>query len=228
MKKTTLIAPFDDPLALALAGEARVLGRSIAALLPGSAVAREGKPGSKKSETAPEAEQTERPIAWNPPSYVSARAAVLEACVRFGAVDEAVIVASPGPAPGLTAKPAEIEKVFHDRVLSVIWLVRELLTTFAGRAEGREPGRLILVLADRGLENREPVSAGAFGALRSFAVSLAETASDAPYDVWTVQDSCPQDDLAAHYIAKLLDAPRDRRGDRVVRFTGRGGIFNRL
>ena len=233
MKKTTLVAPYDDPLALAVAGEARLLGRSLAALLPGN-----GAPGGKRKHrseepaagSAPAGPESpaDKPIDWNPPSFVSARTAVLEAAVRYGSVDEAVLVVSIVTAPGLAAKPAEMEKFLHDRVLSFVWLSRELLSIYSTRAPGSVPGRLVLVLADRGLAPPDPVSAAAFGALSSFASSLAETTADAPYDVWAVQDSCPQDDLAAQYISRILAAPPDRRGGRVLRFTGKGGIFNRI
>ncbi len=227
MKKTTLIAPFDDPLARAVAAEARIFGRTVAPLLPGS-----GKAASDKR--APEAadagtgEPTVNPVPWNPPSYVSARAAVLEASLRFGAADEAVLVSSRTPAPGLSARPAEIEQALHDRVLGIFWLVRELLSAFKERPAEKGPGRLVLVLADRGREALGPVEAAAFGALEAFASSLAGTSGDTPYEVWSVQDSCPQDDLAAQYIAKLLEAGADRRAGRVVKFTGKGGIFNRI
>lgn len=222
MKKTTLIAPFDDPLALAAAGEARILGRSVAALLP-----RAANSGGGKAEAAA-GESRDFPISWNPPSYVSARAAVLEAAVRYGAVDEAVIVASPGPAPGLDAKPAEIEKVVHDRVLGVFWLARELIAKFSERDPSRGPGRLVFVLADRGEPLRGPIAAAAFGALESFSESLTEISQDSPYDVWTVQDSCPQDDLTAQFIARILETARDRKTNRVVKFSGKSGFFNRL
>lgn len=232
VKKTTIVAPYDDPLALAVAGEARVLGRSVAVLLPVSTPTRERKKVGRErpAEAAPEpgsAVPEERPIAWNPPSFVSARTAVLEASVRFGSVDEAVLVLSLGPAPGLTAKPSEIEKILQDRVLSFIWLVRELLTHFSARGTAGGSGRLILVLADRGQSPRDPVAAAAFGALSAFAASLAETPPDAPYDVWVVQDSCPQDDLAAQYLSRILQAPPERRPGRVLRFTGKNPLFNR-
>jgi len=152
---------------------------------------------------------------------------VLEASVRFGSVDEAVLVVSLGSTPGLAAKPAEIEKILQDRVLSMVWLVRELLTHFSARGSGGEPGRLVLVLADRGQSPRDPVAAAAFGALSSFAASLAETSPDAPYDIWVVQDSCPQDDLAAQYLSRILQAPPERRPGRVLRFTGKNPLFNR-
>lgn len=233
MKKTTIVAPYDDPLALAVAGEARVLGRSVAVLLPVSGAAREGKkvgrdrPAEAAAPAPGSSALEERPIAWNPPSFVSARTAVLEASVRFGSVDEAVLVVSLGPAPGLAAKPAEIEKILQDRVLSFIWLVRELLTYFTARGPAGGSGRLVLVLADRGQSPRDPVAAAAFGALSSFAASLAETPPDAPYDVWVVQDSCPQDDLAAQYLSRILQAPLERRPGRVLRFTGKNPLFNR-
>jgi hypothetical protein len=214
VKKTTLIAPYDDPLALAIAGEAHILGRATAAFLPGSEV----------KKTAPAEAPEDLPIAWNPPSYVSARASVLEAVVRYGALDEAVLIASPGIAPGLSAKPAELEKLFQDRVLSFFWLTREILARFSERGTGR----LVFVLADRGQSQREPAAAAVFGAIVSFASSLAETSQDAPYNIWAVQDSCPQDDLAAQYISKILSAPDDRRGGRVIKYTGKSSIFNRI
>jgi hypothetical protein len=214
VKKTTLIAPFDDPLALAIAGEARVQGRTVAALLPGT--------GARKP-AAPDAPE-DRPIFWNPPSYVSARAAVLEAVVRFGPLDEAVFVAAPVAAPGLAAKPAELERFLHERVLAAFWLARELMSHFSERRRGR----LVFVLADRGQSPREPAAAAAFGALEAFAASLTEGLQDAPYDIWTVRDSCPQDDLAAQYVSKLLDASGDRKAGHVLKYTGKVGIFNRI
>lgn len=235
MKKTTLVAPYDEPLARAVAVEARVLDRSVAALLPGFGEPREarkgrrgepaeaGDPGADLHGPAP----GETPIPWNPPSFVSARSAVLDASVRFGSVDEAVLVVSPGPAPDLTAKPAELERILQDRVFSVLWLAREILTHFSARGSAVGPGRLILVLADRGLPPRDPVGAAAFGAVSSFAAALAESAPDAPYDVWAVQDSCPQDDLAAQYIRRILEAPPERRPGRALRFTGKSTLFNR-
>lgn len=234
MKKTTLVAPYDEPLARAVAAEARVLGRSVAALLPGADAVRQARKGRREESPELEASDTdlrsaseERPIPWNPSSFVSARAAVLEASVRFGSVDEAVLVISPGSAPGLTAKPAELERILQDRVLSVLWLARELLTHFTARGSAGGPGRLIFVLADRGQLPRDPVGAAAFGAVSSFASALAESAPDAPYDIWTVQDSCPQDDLAAQYLSRILQAPPERRPGRVLRFTGRNPLFNR-
>lgn len=235
MKKTTLVAPYDEPLARAAAVEARILGRSVAALSPGSAESRTSRKGRREeaSEAEPFAASPdapspeERPIPWNPPSFVSARTAVLEASVRFGSVDEAVLVVSPGSAPELSAKPAEIERALQDRTLSIVWLVRELLTHFAARPSAAGPGRLILVLADRGQSPRDPIASASFGAISAFAASLAESAADAPYEVWAVQDSCPQDDLAAQYIRRILQAPPERRPGRVLRFTGKSSLFNR-
>lgn len=234
MKKTTLVAPYDDPLARAAAGEARLLGRAVAALLPGAGrVARKGRRGEPaEAETAEASEEGPRPaedppIPWNPPSFVSARSAVMEASVRFGSVDEAILVASPGPGTGLAAKPAEIERVLQDRALSFLWLARELLTHFTTRGSAGVPGRLVIVLADRGQPPRDPAAAAAFGAVSAFAAVLAESAPDAPYDVWTVQDSCPQDELAAQYLSRILQAPRERRPGRVLRFTGKSTLFNR-
>lgn len=236
MKKTTLVAPYDDPLARAVAVEARVLGRSVAALLPGYGDSREARKGRRGGPSEVEAAGTdlpgpapeEAPIPWNPPSFVSARSAVLDASVRFGSVDEAVLVVSPGPAPDLAAKPAELERILHDRVLSVLWLAREVLTHFTARGSAVGLGRLILVLADRGQPPRDPVGAAAFGAASAFAAALAESAPDAPYDVWAVQDSCPQDDLAAQYVRRILEAPPERRPGRILRFTGKSTLFNRL
>lgn len=235
MKKTTLVAPYDEPLARAVAVEARVLGRSVAALLPGSGDSRETRKGKRgESEEAGDRgagphghAPEEASIPWNPPSFVSARSAVLDASVRFGSVDEAVLVVSPRPAPGLAAKPSELERVLQDRVLSVLWLAREILTHFTARGSSAGPGRLILVLADRGQAPRDPVGAAAFGAVSAFAAALAESAPDAPYDVWAVQDSCPQDDLAAQYIRRILEAPPERRPGRALRFTGKNTLFNR-
>ena len=235
MKKTTLVAPYDEPLARAAAAEARVLGRSIAALTPGSVDTRTGRKDRREEpaevESPGEDSKTgfleETPIIWNPPSFVSARTAVLEASVRFGSVDEAVLVVPPGSAQTLAAKPAEIERILQERTLSIVWLVRELLMHFSARPAGSGPGRLILILADRGQPPRDPVSAASFGALSSLAAALAESAQDAPYEVWAVQDSCPQDDLAAQYIRRILQAPPERRPGRMLRFTGKSSLFNR-
>ncbi len=236
MKKTTLVAPYDDPLARAAAGEARALGRTVAALLPGTGESRGGKKGrrgepSEAGDAEAPAESPrpaeDPPILWNPPSFVSARSAVLEASVRFGSVDEAILVASPGTGTGLAAKPAEIERILQDRALSFLWLARELLTHFAARGSGGGPGRLVIVLADRGQPPRDPAAAAAFGAVSAFAAALAESAPDAPYDVWAVQDSCPQDDLAAQYLSRILQAPPERRPGRILRFTGKSTLFNR-
>ncbi|HSV56159.1 MAG TPA: hypothetical protein VLH39_03515 [Magnetospirillaceae bacterium] len=232
MGKTTIVAPADDPLSLAVAAEARALGRSVASFLPASAgLQSPGKrpepPRNSRPVDGTEA-PAEQPLSWNPASYVSARAAVLEASVRYGCVDEAVIVAVPEAAPGLGARPAEIERLIHGRFLSVVWLVREILAAFSARDSGRGPGRLVMVLADRGQPPRDPLGAAAFAALSAFAVSLARTSTDTPYDIWVLEDSCPQDDLAAQYVSRILQAPADRKGGRSLRFTGKGGIFSRI
>lgn len=214
MKKTTLVAPFDEPLARAVAGETRLTGRSVAALLP----------QSKKADSPSPDAPAERPIPWNPSSYVSARSAVMETIVRFGGLDEAVFIASPGPAPDIAGKAVDIERLVQERVLGTLWLVREILSKLSSQGSGR----FIFVLAHRDQGIHSPVMAAAFGALEAFALSLVETTVDSPYEIWTLQNTCPQDDITAQYIRRILDSSSDRRGSRVIKFSGKTGIFNRV
>lgn len=233
MKKTTLALPAADARAAALASLAAETGRLAATLRvpgPGGAVgslagdepadAGIGAPGGLVAS-----------IPWNPLSFASARAALVEAETALGGrLDEVVVFADPPPGPiGLAeARPAEIERTALEWAAGYAQLLREALRRLAERGGGTVA--LVLTEADRG-----PLGSMAAGALaglaEALAAGMAAGSSGAPGGAAAVRFVAVRDesglpDAAARHALRLLDEP-PRDPGKVQRFTGRAGLFGR-
>lgn len=237
MKKTTLALPSTDSRAAALASLAAETGR-LAATLRLSATGSSG--GSRADDEPAEAEigapsDAVAAIPWNPLSFASARAALVEAETALGGrLDEVVVFADPPPGPiGLAeARPAEIERTALEWAAGYAQLLREALRRLAERDGGTVA--LVLTEADRG-----PLGAMAAGALAGLAEALAAgmaagssgaqgggSGGAAAVRFIAVRDESGLPDAAARHALRLLDEP-PRDPGKVQRFTGRAGLFGR-
>ncbi len=195
----------------AFLAEARVSGRTTATL----AVA-----GSDAAESA-DAAETAGSVPWNPLSFASARAALVEAeTLLGGSIHELVIIADP---PADTQGIAGLSpKAIEGAVL--VWAAghAELLREAVKRFSERGGGSIILVVVHA---NRGPLGAMAAGALLGLAEGMLSVGcGDVRFTA--VRDESDQPDLLARQLVKLLDEPPKESG-RIQRFGGRTGIFGR-
>jgi hypothetical protein len=211
VKKTTLAVPASSSRVGAFLVEARVSGRTTATL----SVA-----GSDATETA-ETSGTADSVPWNPLSFASARAALVEAeTLLGGSIDELLVIADP-PADtlgiaGLT--PKAIEGAVLEWAAGHAELLREAVKRFSERGGGA----IILVIVHA---NRGPLGAMSAGALIGLAEGILSTGSG---DVrfMALRDESDQPDMLARQLVNMLDEP-PRESGRIQRFGGRTGIFGR-
>ncbi len=223
MKKTTLALPTGAPELAAFASEARVSGRTFACAAKG----RTGKENDGDSETGEKSADSgaDTPgaaarLLWDPLSFASARALILEAENALGGrLDELVIFADPPrDATGLAdASPRDIEAA------ALAWAAghAELIREAARRFREQGGGTVLLVINNRA--DRGPLGAMATGALTGLAESLA-AGEGGPSSTWrfmAILNDSDQPDLVARYAAKVLDEP-PRDGSRPLRHGGRG------
>jgi hypothetical protein len=164
---------------------------------------------------------TSPPIPWNPLSFASARAAIVEAETALGgSLDELVLFVDPpkDSTPVAELTPKAIESAALAWVAGHVELVREAARRFGEKSGGTIV--LVVVHADRG-----PLGAMAEGAL----IGLAEGILGGPQGnarFMAVRDESVQPELLARQIVKSLDEPAKDPG-RVLRFGGKAGLFNR-
>lgn len=226
MKKTTLALPAGLPELEAFCAEARILGRQLTlAAKEGAAVG--AAPGSGATSGAGQAEAqpdaVAPPLRWNPLSFASARALILEAENSLGGrIDELVIFADPPPdaSPLADASPRDIEAGILAWAAGHAELIREAARRF--RDQGG--GLIALVLTER--PNRGPLSAMAAGALLGLAEGLLAAAGGASSS-WrfvALRDESGQPDIVARQLAKLLEEPPKDQG-KMQRCGSRAGLF---
>ncbi len=213
MKKTILIAPFDGPLAAALATAAGTAGWSVAL-----AVAR------GPSTTASEAAQGVVTIAYDPRSYVSASSLVISATNALGELDAAALVFDPASAKAdfLAGRPGELSGLVEERCSGPLFLARELVRRFEARKSGS-----ILLLAPESPRDAAlgPLAAMAGGAFEGLGLGLFAAAATAPWTAYGLRDASGQADRAARHALELLDDSKTTKAGRWLRFTGKSGIF---
>ena len=186
--------------------EARVTGRNTAVL--------------HLAETG-EADADEVSVAWNPLSFASARAALMETETAFGGVlDELVIFADPPTdATGITGvTPRAIERAVLEWAAGYAELIREAAKRFAERGGGSIV--LVIVQAERG-----PLGAMASGALTGLAEGLFVTGTP-QVRFSAIRDESGQPDLLARQVIKTLDE-QSREPGKIQRFGNRPGFFGR-
>lgn len=220
--------PAQHPAALAFLSEARVAGRA-AALAAFGRPGPDGKPaGDEGPGSEPDAEAgaeraAQAALSWDPLSFPSARALILEAENRLGGrLDELVAFADPPELPGALAEaaPRDIEAWALRWAAGYAQLAREASKRFRERGSGT----FVLIIGER--EGRGALASMAYGALRGLAEGLAREAA-APGSPWrfiALRDESGQPDLAARHALKLLDeTPKDC--SKPFRFSGRSGLF---
>lgn len=232
MNKTILIAPFDGPLAAALAEAAK--GGDWHVALAVSPRATPPKAGGPKREEAP-AQAPEAPaenrgaagavvLPYDPASYVSASALVTAASNALGEIETAVIVAGPqaGLADLFACKPGEIGALVGARCAGPLYLVREL----ARRFEARKSGRILLMTSERPKDAVPgPAAALVEGAFEGLGLGLFAQTAGASWSAFGLIDASGQPERAARYALSLLEDPKASKAGRWLRYTGKNGLF---
>ena len=226
MKKTLLIAPFDGPIAAAVAAEACAAGWSVAlALAPGfSPAAPVSVEGSEAMAKVAERRAASTSIAYDPRSYVSASSLVLSAINALGELDAAVIIFDPASAKAdfLAAKPGEISALMEERCAGPLFLARELVRRF----EARKAGSLLLVAPESPRDAAlGPAAAMADGAFEGLGTGLFAAAAGQAWSAFGLRDASGQADRVARYAIELLGDAKAAKAGRWLRYTGKSGIF---
>lgn len=176
------------------------------------------EPGLPKAD-ADEQNDEATVVPWNPLSFASARAAMLEAETALGGrLDELLICADP-PAYGTSlseASPRDIERVALEWAAGYAELIREMARRMAENGKGT----IALVIINR---ERGPLGSMAAGALTGLAESLV-CAGSSPVRYIGVRDESDQPDILARYLVKTLDDTSKETG-KILRFSGRVGLF---
>jgi hypothetical protein len=230
VKKTILIAPFAGPLAAAIAKEARSAGYAVAIALPQAGTA-QGAIAAGQKAGAPESGQPETEgasdlasLAWNPASYISASALLLSARNALGGeIDAAVILSEAGSfrADLVGGKPGEVETVLDRVTVGPALLAREILRGF----EARRQGTLVLVSPDPAEPQRAPIDALAAGAFRGLGDGIFALSESAAYEAFGVLDRSETVPETARFVIRLIDAKKNGKSGRWLRFTGKPGLF---
>jgi hypothetical protein len=160
-------------------------------------------------------------ISWNPASFASTKAALIEAETTLGGtVHEAIVFIDPlakgKRLPDLSL--GQIEAATTTWITGFAQLLRELGRRFSDQGSG-----LILVVLLPG--ERSPLGAMAAGAMEALACALASQTGEA-YRILAVRDESGQPEMLARYILKILDEqPRD--STRLLRHGGRINLFGK-
>lgn len=160
-------------------------------------------------------------INWNPGSFASTKAALIEAETSLGGtINEAIVFIDPSNKgkrlPELSL--GQIEAATTSWITGYAQLLRELARRFTEHGSG-----LILVVLLPG--DRGPLEAMAAGAMEALACSLAAQTGEA-YRLLALRDESGQPDLLARYIIKILDEqPRD--SSKLLRHGGRITLFGK-
>ena len=203
----------------AFVAEARVAGRTTAELhIEGPQAA------APRGEAEPEADGENRTLSipWNPLSFASARAAIIEAeTVLGGSLDELVLFADPPADPTGIADltPKAIEGAALAWAAGWTELVREAAKRFGERGGGSIV--LVIVQAERG-----PLGSMAAGALLGLAEGMLRSGGNT-VRLMALRDESGQPDLLARYVVKSLDET-GRDSGKIQRFGGRSGLFGRV
>jgi hypothetical protein len=229
VSKTILIAPFDGPLAAALASEASADGWSVALALargPAAARADASKEAGRGDRATDRADDRAGAItlAYDPGSYVSASSLVLSAMNALGELDAAVLVFDPAAAKAdfLSGKPGELSALVEERCSGPLFLARELVRRFEARKAGS-----ILLLAPESPRDAAigPSAAMAGGAFEGLGTGLFSAAAGAAWSAFGLRDASGQSERAARYALDLLGEPKGAKAGRWLRYTGKSGIF---
>jgi hypothetical protein len=215
VKKTTLTVPAGSARVEAFVAEARVSGRVTAELR----IVEAGEVKVAENGDGDEAELASVP--WNPLSFASARAAVIEAETALdGSIDELVVFADPPrDAVGIAeSTPKAIERAALEWAAGYAELVREACRRF----DEKGGGALVLVVVT---SERGPLGAMAAGALLGLAEGMMAVGTGSVRFA-AIRDESDQPDLLARQIVKTLGEPARDQG-RILRFGGRSGFFGR-
>jgi hypothetical protein len=224
VKKTILIAPFDGPLAAALASEASAAGWSVAlALVRGRSAAPIERPqGSPPEDGGDRARATT--LDYEPRSYVSASSLVLSARNALGELDAAILIFDPASAKAdfLAGKPGELSGLVEERCSGPLYLSRELVRRFESRKAGS-----ILFLAPESPRDAAlgPAAAMADGAFEGLAKGLFAASVGAPWSAYGIRDASGQPERTARYALELLEEAKAAKAGRWIRYTGKTGLF---
>jgi hypothetical protein len=200
--------------------------------------ARTGPESTKEEDSEPEARiqageepsEAESPaplddhsfISWNPVSFASTKAALIEAETALGGtINEAVLFIDPPSTGGRNLSElslAQIEAASATWITGYAQLLRELGRRFAERGSG-----VILVVLLPG--ERDPLGAMAAGAMEALAITLASQGPEV-YRLFTIRDESGQPELLARYLMKVLDEP-PRDSTKLLRHGGRITLFGK-
>ena len=159
-------------------------------------------------------------VPWNPRSFVSAKAALMETeTAAGGRLDEAVLMADP-PAMKASlneASPRDVEDMINAWVSGWVHLLRETVSRMAGHG-----GSIILIVrhTDRG-----PLGAMAASAIFGLAEGMLQ-ASASGVRFTAIRDESDNPDALARHVLRLLDEPQKDTG-KLLKFTGKTGLFGR-
>jgi hypothetical protein len=235
VNKTILIAPFDGPLATALAAEARAAGWSAAlALAPARAAATPARPAGEAREGGAADEARAAPagpgtaaLPYDPESFVSTAALVAAAYNALGDIYATVIVDAPA-AKGIelaSCRPGELGSFAAARCAGPLYLIREM----ARRFEARKGGRILLLAPERPRDaSQGPAASMAAGAFEGLGRGLFAQAEGASWSAFGLVDASGQADRAARYALALLEDPKASKAGRWLRYTGKSGIFGAM
>ncbi|MBU0935525.1 MAG: hypothetical protein KKI09_10615 [Spirochaetes bacterium] len=232
------------PCLAAFAAEAPVSGRTLVLAASDSSAkadaADAGKPKSascKKTaaaaDTAQPGEQTAPVYCWNPLSWAGASALWQELENQLaGPADELIVLVDPqlSAAGILDCSPRDIERNALAFGSGLVRLLQMALERFAERKRGT-----VLLLLSCSVYSTEEGAGSTNGLLRMMAqgtaAGLAEglLAAALPEGcrLAVLRDESAMPDLLARHVVKLLDDwPKDT--SKILRFTGRSGLFNRF
>ena len=225
VKKTILIAPFEGPLAAALAQEARLQGWSVAVARTESSTTKtpaETKvPAPAPAEAAAASSPALIPLPWNPSSYVSTSALFLAAKNALGDFDVVILLAQTKALRTdlVGGKPGEVESSLHQAAIGPALLVRETLRGFEARRSGT------LVFVDREAEARGPAEGLVSGAFSGLAEGVFAVSREASWEAFGILDKAEVPEDTVRFIFKLLEEKKSGKTGRWLKFTGKTGPF---
>jgi hypothetical protein len=227
VRKTILIAPFEGPLAAALAEGAAAAGWRIA-LATARALAPQGEAARPLAAPAPEAPPSPAgavALSYDPRSCASAAALVVSATTALGGeLGAAALIAGPASAKAAfpAGRPADIAQLVDERCAGPLYLAREVVRRFEAKGSGR-----ILLFAQESPRDAEagPAAAMAYGAFEGLGRGLFAAAAGAGWSAYGLRDSSGTPDRAARFALELLEESRPSKAGRWMRFSGKSGLF---
>lgn len=160
---------------------------------------------------------------WIPGSSLSPRNILIQGTRDQGETDHAFLIYTTGKAgdPFHQASSASIQRLLDQKVKSYLFFLKELISYFVDRREGK---LTVALISEQGAL-RDPINAGAYGMFRSLVTASLQAYEQEPFQMRLFEtESEDQEGFQDFMLTKLEENPKE--GNRLYTFPEKGGFFS--